>query len=385
MRILQLHNHYGSHSGESTVLDGHAELLRRQGHEVTAFTRSSVELDEMPFGSAIAFFTALYNPSSIRKVLDVIDAFGPDLVHLHNLYPLLSPSVLPAISKRKLPVVMTVHNYRLVCPNGLFYNRQGICERCTGGREWNCLRYDCEGSFAKSFGYSLRNAWARAAGYYLDNVDAFLCLTEFQKRKLIENGFPDAKCHILPNFIDTSTTDGTQPSFERDGFFFIGRLNRQKGADILVEAAKLCPEVRFSLAGALDASCLDSAELPSNVQWLGVVENGEKTKSFRKSRALVFTSRSYEGFPMVFLEAMQHGLPIVAPRLAGYPEVVREGVNGWLYEPEDPASLASTIRKINDDPKLAERYGRQGMKILEEEYSGDRWYREFLEMASRLH
>jgi|APHig6443718053_1056840.scaffolds.fasta_scaffold00845_8 glycosyltransferase involved in cell wall biosynthesis len=386
MRILQLHNHYGSHSGESTVLDAHASLLKSHGHEVFSYTRSSVELESMRFGKAMAFFTALYSPFSIRETDRIMREFRPDLVHIHNLYPFLSPSVLPSIRKHGVPIVMTVHNYRLVCPNGLFYNKRGICERCGGGREWNCLLMNCEESLPKSLGYAARNAWARVAGYYTNHVDAFLCLTEFQKGKLVENGFPSGKCHILPNFTDAEAYGSPIESCpaSKQGFFFIGRLNRQKGVDIIVDAARRCPDIPFFLAGALDPDFIDPRSFPPNVQWLGVLGEDEKMQAFRRAVALVFASRSYEGFPMVFLEAMQEGLPVIAPRLAGYPEIIREGCNGWLFRPEDVVDLAETLSAVNGNPLQAGEYGKNGREILLREYSRGIWYEEYMRIVAGL-
>lgn len=388
MKVLLLHNHYGSHSGESTVLEVHASLLKAHGHDVLSYTRSSIELDAMRFGKAHAFFSSLYNPASIRKVLAVAATFRPDFIHIHNMYPLLSPSVLPAVRRTGVPVVMTVHNYRLVCPNGLFYNNSGICERCTGGREWQCVQCNCEASLPKSIGYALRNAWARIVGYYTDNVDAFLCLTEFQKRKLLENGFPSEKCHVLPNFIDTGS-DNLQNACHkvvgRKGFFFIGRLNRQKGVDIIVEAAKLCPGIPFFLAGAPDPAFIDTGSLPPNVKWLGVLDEFEKIQAFRSAMALVFASRSYEGFPMVFLEAMQQSLPVIAPNLAGYPEIIQEGINGWLFKSEDVADLVEKIRYVKENQLLAQKLGDNGRDIAKRKYSPDFWYYKYVDIIKSLY
>lgn len=386
MKILQLHNHYGSYSGETTVLDVHASLLKSHGHAVSAYTRSSVELDSMRFGKTKAFFSALYNPASIRGVSRILKEFSPEIVHIHNLYPLLSPSVLPAIRESGVPIVMTVHNYRLLCPNGLFYNKQGICERCSGGKEWHCVRFNCEESLPKSLGYAVRNAWARVAGYYSNNVDAFLFLTEFQMRKHVENGFPAEKCHVLPNFIEQEVSELNRfdASAERKGFFFIGRLNRQKGVDILLHAARKCPGVSFLLAGSADATFIDTGKFPPNVRWLGVIDDEEKISAIRHARALLFTSRSYEGFPMVFLEAMQQNLPVIAPKLAGYPEIIREGSNGWLYHPEDVFDLANTIKEVDNNPLQAREYGKNGSEILRKEYSSDIWYRAYMEVVSSL-
>jgi len=384
MRILQIHNHYGSHSGESTVLEVHRQLLSQRGHDVRSYTRSSVELESMRMGEIRAFFTGLYNPFSIRDIEKELQAFRPDVIHIHNLYPLVSPSILPVFRRAGIPVVMTVHNYRLACPNGLFYNNEGICEKCSGGREWNCVLHNCESSFPKSFGYALRNAWARLAGYYRSNVDAFLCLTGFQKGKLVENGFREDACHVLPNFLELHPPFGERTERERSGFFFIGRLNRQKGIDFLLEVAERLPQKSFRLAGSVDSSVVDIAKLPSNVQWLGVIDEEQKLRELRSAEALLFTSRSYEGFPMVFLEAMQQELPVIAPDLAGYPEIVRNGVNGWLFEPQDAQACARVIDEAHAAGDVALQMGKNGREILERDYAPEVWYRAYMKVIEPL-
>jgi glycosyltransferase involved in cell wall biosynthesis len=281
---------------------------------------------------------------------------------------------------------MTVHNYRLICPNGLFYNKTGICERCTGGKEWNCVRLNCEESLPKSCGYALRNACARVFGFYINNVNSFLCLTDFQKRKLIENGFSQDKCKILPNFPENETNNHKSDiSFpDKKSFLFIGRLNRQKGIDIIIKAAKQSPEVTFILAGSVDPLFIDITKLPSNVRWHGVIGEEEKRILLQNANALLFASRSYEGFPMVFLEAMENGLPVIAPYLAGYPEIIRKEQNGWLFKPEDSYDLSKMIKKVSENPELSLAYGQKGKNILNNEYNSDVWYREYMLIAKSL-
>jgi len=132
LKILLIHNSYGKYSGEEAVVDAQMALLKEHGHEVNLYSRSSAELDKGKWKKIIAFFTGLYNPVSVRQIKHILKSFLPDVVHIHNLYPLVSPSVLPVIRKKGVPVVMTAHNYRLVCPNGLFYSKGEICEKCTG-------------------------------------------------------------------------------------------------------------------------------------------------------------------------------------------------------------------------------------------------------------
>jgi glycosyltransferase involved in cell wall biosynthesis len=386
MKILQIHNHYGGFSGESSVLAVHKELLEKHGHTVKVYSRSSEELYKMPLGSVKAFFWAFYNRKSIDDLKTILDSFDPDIVHIHNLFPIISPAILPFIKGRGKKIVMTVHNYRLVCPNGLFFNDRGICEKCAGGREWQCALNNCESSMPKSVGYFLRNAWARMQGYYSENVDAFLCLTDFQRKKLVDNGFPADRCHIYPNFDDLSADyhNLLKTPDKRKGILFIGRLNRQKGADFFVQAAGKCPDIPVFMAGHPDPSCVDVKSLPPNVRWLGAIDEAEKYRILSEVRCLAFTSRSYEGFPMVFLEAMKMGLPVIAPNLAGYPEIIREGINGRLFKPGDVDGLARVMRSLHDNLGDIELFGNNGRRILQEEYSVDVWYKGYMELLSIL-
>lgn len=384
MRILIVHNHYGGLSGESSIMEQHEDVLQSHGHEVVKYTRSSMELRGLRFGKYRAFYSGLYNPYSVSDIEKILTEFSPDVVHIHNLYPFISPAILPVIRKAGVPIVMTVHNYRLLCPNGLLYNRSGICERCSGGKEWNCLLKNCEESIPKSLGYALRNALARINGAYRDNVSAFLCLTGFQKQKIVENGFPEKRCHILPNFINNTDTTNSLKDRNKEGFLFIGRLNRQKGADLLIKAAEEMRSIGFTMIGAVDGDVVSVEKLPSNVRLLGVVSEQEKLREIRSALALVFTSRSYEGFPMVFLEAMQEGVPVIAPELAGYPEIIRRGVNGWLFNPESPGDLGATVNMVHANPAEAEKFGSKGKEILNREYSSEIWYRQYIQIVDRL-
>ncbi|TLU83411.1 MAG: glycosyltransferase family 4 protein [Chlorobium sp.] len=384
MKVLIIHNKYGVYSGEEAVVNMHIELLRKAGHKVISYNRNSSEIDKKIIRKILAFFTALYNPVSIRKIKNILKDFRPDIIHIHNLYPLISPAILPVIRKAGIPIVMTVHNYRLICPNGLLFNKKGICEACAGGREWNCIQYNCERSFPKSIGYSLRNISARLLRQYIDNVSAFLCLTDYQRKKLVENSFPADRCFVLPNFIEEVSLDIPGELSEKNGFVFLGRLNRQKGIDIILKAAELCPDIPFYLAGKPDESFVDISYLPRNVKWLGVIEKEEIDRLLKKMQALVFTSRSYEGFPMVFLEAMQHGIPVIAPRLAGNPEIIRDGYNGWLFDPEDVDDLVEKIRTVHENPETAMIYGSNGYKRLSNEYNSETWSNEYKKIVTSL-
>ena len=199
MKILIVHNAYGRISGEEVVIDNLAVLLAERGLIVQRFSRSSAEIETTMLGKIPAFFSGIHNPFSRREFGRFLRETRPDVVHIHNLYPLISPSILPECTAQGIPVVMTVHNFRLVCPNGLLLSHDEICHRCLGGREYWCVLRNCEKSIFKSTGYALRTASARILRRYLDNVSHFICLSEFQKNILVRAGLPANLISVMAN------------------------------------------------------------------------------------------------------------------------------------------------------------------------------------------
>ncbi len=180
MRILVIHNDYGKFSGEEHVVESLSHLLKDNSYEVVHFSRSSAELYQTRSGKIRAFFSGIYSFSSKKAMRRLLVEYKPDIAHVHNLFPLISPSVLGECRKAGVPVVMTVHNYRLICPNGLFMTNGRICKKCCSGREYWCILRNCEKNLFKSIGYALRNYIARTLRFFLDNVIMYLCITEFQ-------------------------------------------------------------------------------------------------------------------------------------------------------------------------------------------------------------
>lgn len=383
MKILFIHNAYGKYCGEEAVVDAQIALLQDNGYKVHAYIRSSVELEQMHFGKVRSFFTGLYNAEAIKEIKQLIKEIKPDIVHVHNLYPLISPAVLSVLYRLGIPIVMTVHNYRLLCPNGLFFTNGEVCERCIGaGKELHSIIHNCELSMPKSLGYALRNFLARISRNYLDNVDAFLCLTEFQRKKLIEGGYAAEKCKVLPNFIDIEEIVAVD--HQREFVLFVGRLNSQKGFDVIINAASMLPSVTFKIAGKGDSSYLKKLNIPNNVILLGSCNKDQMHDLYKKAFVLVFSSRSYEGFPMVFLEAMGNRVPIIAPNMAGYPEIVEDGRTGLLFEPGNAKVLASAIQQLVTSTELATQLAEEAFKKLKLQYSSDVYYKRLVEVYTAL-
>ncbi|WP_372755681.1 glycosyltransferase family 4 protein [Labilibaculum sp.] len=371
MKILIIHNHYSKFSGEEAVVEAQIKLLQESGHTVSTYFRKSVEIETMPLGKLRSFCSAFYNPRSVKEIKRLLVSEQPDLVHIHNLFPLISPAILPVIKKAGIPIVMTVHNYRLVCPNGLFFSQGKICEACAGkGKEWNCIAKNCESSHFKSMGYALRNWWARKQKYYLKHVDAFACLTEFQKEKLASNGFAAEKLFVIPNMYsgkvqkEKKIASGNTKKY----IAFAGRISPEKGIDVLFEAARLLPHIPFKLAGGVRED-YELPVKPTNVELVGMLKADELNEFYQAASLYVLSSIWYEGFPMVFPEAMNHSLPIIAPNMAGFPEVVRNQVNGLLFETGNASDLAKQIESLWSDPQKAKEFGEVGYQKLQEKYT----------------
>jgi glycosyltransferase involved in cell wall biosynthesis len=387
MKILLVHNSYGKFSGEEAVVADHVALLEEQGHEVCRFTRSSAELTGL-LGFIKGFCAGLGNPfmkTAFRKSL--ADA-SPDVVHIHNLYPLISPLILPECTRAGIPVVMTVHNVRLVCPNGLFFSHGQICEQCTSTpiKEWNCLLKNCEGSYAKSGGYALRSWLARMRRQYLDHVSLFCCLTEFHRRKLCEVGIPEDRTCMIPNCIQVSQADSLnheetpdqkhnnqdkEAETNRNGkgnyVIYAGRLSHEKGIDLILEAAKSLPHIPFKLAGSGEE--VYKVDAPENVEFLGFVDKAVLPKMYREARLCVMASRCYEGFPTSLPEAMLQETPTIVPNHGGMPEIV--GNKNLVFEPGNARALADRIEELWENPHRCAELGWTARTRVLENYTTD--------------
>jgi len=372
MRICLVHNRYGSFSGEEAVVEATAHLLSEKGHEVVEFVRSSAEIGQMRLGKARAFFSGIYSWSAKRRMRHLLNKHRPDVVHVHNLYPLVSPSVLGKCRRAGVPVVMTVHNYRLICPNGLHMTAGQVCEKCRGGCEYWCVLRNCEGSLPKSIGYALRGWVARKRRMFLDNVTMYAALTEFQRQRLIAEGFPAERIAVIPNMVGG---DGyAAEAAGGDYVAYVGRMSPEKGVTHLLSAAKRLPDIAFKAAGGYDRMPHLPGEAPANFEFLGQLGTELLNGFYSQARMLVLPSTCFEGFPMTIAEAMVRGKPVVCSRIGGLPEIVDDGVTGLLFEPGKAADLAEKIRFLWDRPDVCRKMGQTGRKKALREYSPEKYY-----------
>lgn len=367
MKILIAHNSYGRYSGEEAVVDRTAAMFRSMGHEVVLYQKTTEGSRDTLWGQAKGFVCGLYSPAGIRGMKEVLRRERPDVVNIHNLYPFISPAALFECRRADVPVIMTVHNFRLMCPTGLFMRQGWPCELCLQrGNEWGCVQHNCEQSWLKSIGYAARNAVARWSGAYKKCVTRFVCITEFQRQKLTEAGFDPERLTVIPNVVDAPESYTPTPG---DYVAYLGRLSYEKGYDLLIKVARRHPEIRFRFAGAQRAQTTEA--LPANVEMAGYLTGDDLQAFIRQCRFVAMPSRWYEGFPMVILENARHGKPTIGPNHGGFTDIIGkdETAIGRLFRPGDVDDLEQQVVTLWNAPDECARLGAKAFEKLTQNYS----------------
>lgn len=374
MKIAVVHNRYAAASGEETAVENLRTLLVERGHNVVCFTRNSADIRDMFLGRSRAFFSGIFSLSSQFAFRAFLNEARPDVVHIHNVFPLISPSVLLECRRAGVPVVMSVHNYRLVCPTGLHMSKRSarICEKCCGGREYWCVLKNCEGNIVKSLGYAARGLIARKARWYRANVSIYACLTGFQRRRLIAAGYPQERITVIPNMVRPAGGDGDASLGDYVGF--AGRISPEKGIDVFIAAARKCPDIGFRAAGNYDRTPGILQRTPSNCTLLGHLGPEALARFYASSRMIVVPSIWYETFGLCAAEAQVQGKAVVCSRIGALPEIVASGASGLLFEPGNADDLAEKIRYLWDRPALCRQMGATGRERALREYSPDVYY-----------
>ena len=350
MKILQLHNRYQIIGGEEGVVQAENTLLTQNGHMVQLLevTNDRISGIKAKLGAAIG---AIYSRKSKQQVQAQIQTFRPDIVHVHNFFPLLSPSIYDACQQYRIPVVQTLHNYRLICPKAMLFRDNQLCEVCVGkpfalqGIRSGCYR----GSRSQTAVVAAMLALHTARGTWRNQVSAYIALTDFQKQKLIQGGLPAHKIHVKPNFIDVPTQSKSSPP--RENFvLFVGRLAEEKGAGLLIDAYTQdsnLPNLKLVGDGPLKDQLIQqvvAAGMSDRITFLGRQAKPQVLNLMQRAQVLVFPSIWYEGFPLTLAEAFACGLPAIVPNLGSMAEIVTPGVTGFYFIPQSRSDLLKTLR-----------------------------------------
>ena len=382
MKLLQVYNDYRTFcGGEGAVVRRIASIVEKHGGTASLVTRTSKGLDRGLASKVHAFACGIYNYSAKREMAKTLEAERPDLVHVHNLYPLFSPSVLVACRRARLPVVMTNHNYVLTCPVSNHLSKGRVCEKCMGGHEHWCLWQNCRGNPAESLAYALRSFTARKGRFFYDDVAIQIVLSNFAKQRLIRAGFDEERIAVLPNMVAMGPQREDSPAGTYAAYS--GRMMAEKGVDVLLAAAARLPEVALRLAGDGNLLAELSSVAPVNASFVNRLGPQEMVSFYRGARFLVVPSNWFEGCPLVVSEAMSHGLPVIASRIGSLPEFVEDGVTGLLFEPGHVDDLVKKIRLLWERPDLCRRMGEAGRAKAKLEYGEETYYRRLMSIYDR--
>jgi glycosyltransferase involved in cell wall biosynthesis len=380
MKILVVHNAYQQHGGEDIVVAAEPALLRDRGHEVISYRRSNDELKGRKGIGALGMAAdTVWSFSSRTALREILENERPDVAHFHNTFPLISPSVYYACAEAGVPVVQTLHNYRLLCPGATFLRDGKVCEECLGRAvPWPGVVHGCyRGSRPATLATAAMLSLHRAMGTWQNKVNLYIALTEFAREKFIAGGLPGDRIVVKSNFVADRPV--RQPC--SGGYaLFVGRLSTEKGPQLLLSAWKGI-ETRIPLRivgdGALSKPLGEEVErnnLSSRIELMGRRTPEEVGRVVARARFLVMPSVWYEGFPMTVVEAYACGVPVIASRIGSLAEIVEDGRTGLHFTAGDAADLAAKVEWAWTHPKQMEEMGRAARREYEAKYTAERNY-----------
>ncbi|QBC44089.1 glycosyltransferase family 4 protein [Iodobacter fluviatilis] len=362
--VLMVHNAYQQTGGEDSVVANEISLLKKHGHDVEVYFRHN---DEIANQSKLSLLTqTMWSKKTYSESLDLLKKIKPDIIHVHNTFPLVSPSLYWAAQKLNVPLVQTLHNFRLLCPQATFLRNGRVCDDCVGKVPWRGVMHRCyRGSLVQTAVLSGMLTIHRSLSTYKNRVDRYIALNEFCKNKYIQGGIPSEKIRIKPNFVDDMGVGIEQ----RSGFLYVGRLSPEKGARIFASAFNAKLHGCLAVMGAGEESVYLTGIEQLNL--LGPQAPQTVRDAMRKSIALVLPSICYENMPMTLVEAYSSGLPVIASRLGPLCDLVTDGHTGLLFNAGDAADLAEKMAWAYKNPDAMAQMGRNARTKYLAEYTED--------------
>jgi glycosyltransferase involved in cell wall biosynthesis len=374
MKIILVHNSYQQRGGEDVIFEQEVELLRSHGHAVVVYRRSNCEIEgHSRLGQAVLAKRAIWASDTREEVACLIRSEKPDLVHVHNTFLMISPSIYSACSDAAVPVVQTLHNYRLLCPGGNLMRNGHTCNLCARGTLLHSVVHGCyRDSRPATATLALMLTVHRALQTWTTLVDCYIVLSQFAARKFVEGGLPAHKIVVKPNFVQPDPGLGNNSG---EYAVFIGRLSPEKGADILLNAWKnVKSDVPLLIIGDGQIRERLKAEFQSDsrVRFCGQMQRAEVFGALKRARFLVVPSRCYENFPVTIAEAYACGVPVIASALGAMEELVLDGRTGLLFHAGDAEDLSRKIEWAWNHPNDLKQMRQECRSEYELKYSADR-------------
>ena len=389
MKIVLVHNRYRSAapSGENRVVDQEGQALRDHGHEVIAFERHSDDIEQWPAVRRAALPARVIWSREARQALTAtLREHQPDLVHVHNTFPLLSPAILYACRDSSVPVVATIHNYKLACASGDFFRQGAVCHDCQDGLPGPALRHGCyRGSRVATAPVALAMTAHRQA--WKSMVAAYIFISAAQRDLLSGLGLPKDRVFVRHNLIPSRSVPEAR---REDAVVYAGRLDEAKGLRLLMagwdryagrpDAPSRGLRLVIVGAGPLETEIAAWAASRPEVSMAGQVDAQRCAELMASARAVVLPSTWEETFGLVAIEAMALGVPPVAADHGSFPELITPGADGALFRPNDPGALASALAEIGEHPERYETYGKQARLTYEQRFDPDCSIEQLLEI-----
>lgn len=377
MKILLINNFFYRKGGSEAVYFNTAELLQIAGHEVVFFSfedEKNTHINSHEYfisqgGTLQRMRNYFCNPNAAKKLDDVLSVEKPDIAHVHLFWGGISPSIFAVLKKHKVPLVHTVHDYRMVCPAYTFRNGHGeVCEQCKGGQFTKCLKNRCsKGSLLQSALMTAEMYSRNCKWHPAKEIDGLIYVSRFAKRKHEEL---DARFKNTPNVViyNFSTVGEQYPPLEKDGgyYLFYGRLSHEKGVETLVNAFARHPELKLKVVGTGPKEDELKQKECANIEFLGYKNGDELFNLVRKAKFVCVPSEWYENNPMTIVEAYSMGVPVIGANIGGIPEIIEEGQTGYLFESGNVDSLELAIQK--SESLTIEEYSK--LKKAAREFAG---------------
>jgi len=370
MRILSVHNQFRQYAGSDIVAAADEQMLSTKAH-VTSYTRNSNEIaSSSGLQKALLGLDTIYSRRTEREIEALVGQSRPDIAYVHNVFPLISPSLYHVLHRLRVPSVHMIHDFRLWCPNSRFYVNNHPCQLCQNGNYWHAVENRCiQGKIGYSALYGASLFVNRTMGF-TNKIGGYICLTEFAKKLLLQSGVPEEKIYICPNHIDTSVFT---PQFGKgDYVLYLGGFYRDKGVMTVVKAFAKLPNIPVKFVGAGDAEqemrdYIRDHRL-ANIEIVGFKGGQEKLDYLRNSMFTICATHCYETFGLVVLEAYASGKPVIASAIGALPYIVEHEKTGLLFEPQNSDDLAEKVRWLCARPEAIEAMGRQAQQIVVSKY-----------------
>ncbi len=352
MHIVFAHNFYQQAGGEDAVVAQEMDLLRSAGHKVSLYEKHNDEIKGLWPKMEVAFST-VYSKKSRNNFEKYLESRSPDVVHVHNFFPLLTPSIYDACRALDIPVVQTLHNFRITCAGGLLMRDGAVCELCINRSPYQAVKYRCyrESVFGSTVLAHMISTH-RKKQTWSNKVDRIIALTDFSRSKYVAAGVAAKKIVVKPNFINDPFSGGTiEFPASRNGALYVGRLSAEKGIDVLISAWKHIDEPLRIVGDGPLRTLVEDCGL-DNVHYLGKLPHDKVSEEMMRASFLVMPSIWYEGFPMVLVEAFAHGLPVVASNIGNLAEIIDDKETGFLFEAGNSGALYAVVNSMLEDSAM---------------------------------